>query len=599
MLLAVACSDNETLTEPRVARPAAAVADRGENSDLFSAPRFDVNVSFVGPVRLGSPMQIAVDVKANLATPQAELRVTLPEVEAARISEWGPQFRLPVGVRLPALASKEMSLGRGQVVREVASVVIPKPGYYRVVVSARSVSDEAASVDGRPVQNVGVREAWMWVDSMGGRVTDQFDRAVFPKGAIQELGPIRFPGSEADRSRGAKQPSRELESVALASTTAAGYLYEAVYYNSEAGRYEPVVNSAWYANFYNAWDDQIGYQGGYTDAAGRFTVECIDGWASWYDGEVLLDDVNIDILSGHAGISAAYTGRCGNTVPVQVQTGSMEGRVFTNMAGTASKAPTRFGRTRPVLPVRVDPNASNSFYDPSADQITIRSTAGSDHVWGSFGIFTSAHEYGHAYHYRAIEPWRTYSCSNNTHFWTETENLSCAFVEGFADFVAMWLEGDRLVTSPFGGDYGVENNVDEIGGRTNPPPNGDGGRVEAAVAAFLYDLVDGDAELDSPSNTAGSPESFDGAVFPASWIADVIQYCRLKPPAPFVTFTRLDGADELVYCLESNLSAYTESQRFSTAWRQYQGLSFERTLPTFDQGMIRRLWKYDMYGVLE
>src|SRR6266540_456949 len=80
MLLAVACSDNETLTEPRVARPAAAVADRGENSDLFSAPRFDVNVSFVGPVRLGSPMQIAVDVKANLATPQAELRVTLPEV---------------------------------------------------------------------------------------------------------------------------------------------------------------------------------------------------------------------------------------------------------------------------------------------------------------------------------------------------------------------------------------------------------------------------------------------------------------------------------------------------------------------------------------
>src|SRR5206468_1056515 len=153
----------------------------------------------------------------------------------------------------------------------------------------------------------------------------------------------------------------------------------------------------------------------------------------------------------------------------------------------------------------------------------------SDHVWGSFGIFTAAHEYGHAYHNRAIEDWRTYSCTGDQHTWTETDNLSCAFVEGFADFFAMWLEGDRLVTAPFGADCGLESNLDSCpsGGRTNPPPNGDGVRVEAAVAAFLYDLVDGDTELDDAMNAAGPPEAFDDATYPASWLADVIQYCKV------------------------------------------------------------------------
>src|SRR5439155_22381962 len=93
----------------------------------------------------------------------------------------------------------------------------------------------------------------------------------------------------------------------------------------------------------------------------------------------------------------------------------------------------------------------------------------------------------------------------------------------------MWLEGDRLVTDPFGADCGLEHNLDSCpsGGRTNPPPNEDGVRVEAAVAAFLYDLVDGDNEPDDPMNAAGPSEAFDGATYPASWLADVIGSCKV------------------------------------------------------------------------
>lgn len=216
-------------------------------------------------------------------------------------------------------------------------------------------------------------------------------------------------------------------------------------------------------------------------------------------------------------------------------------------------------------------------------------------VFGEDGLFVSLHEYGHAFHHYAVEPWGSYSCTGSAHYWNETENLSCAFVEGFADWLGMWVGGDRLGTAPYGGDYGLENNYDGIV-PTNPPAGGDGVRVEAAVAAFLYDLVDGDSEPDSPSNTAGPAEWFDTAEYPASWILDVIQYCR-----PAGTVLNLDGFDLLIPCLEGGTTntAYAESQRWSGAWRPFNTIVWERGLAAYDGATIRRLWKYNLYGVLE
>jgi hypothetical protein len=218
-------------------------------------------------------------------------------------------------------------------------------------------------------------------------------------------------------------------------------------------------------------------------------------------------------------------------------------------------------------------------------------------VFGEDGFFVSVHEHGHAYHYKSLEPWGSYSCTGNQHSWTETENLSCAFVEGFADFYSMWLSGDRLTTQPYGGDHGLENNVDGGGNVTNPPVGGDGVRVEAAVAAFLYDLVDGVNEPDAANNSPGGEESFDTATFPASWLADVLVHCRLNG-----TVSRLDGPDQSVYCLENSTSAHSASLSFSTAWRSYSSLSFDQSIiwpAGYSSSLVRTLWKYNMYGVLD
>lgn len=597
ILAAAGCHDDDTLIGPSASRLEAPDQLRPTVEFVFFR-RFDLDVGVVGPVRPGSPIEIMTSVRANLPTPDAELKIVLPEVEAARMSEWGPGFRVPVGVHLPPLARRQISLTAGQVLRENAIIIIPAPGYYRVVVTARSVSDDPAVMDGRPVNNLAVREVWLWLDPMGGRVTDQLDRTLFPRGAVREPGPFRIRRGPGQGGQGAAMAPALDASPSTFSAEVIGHLWEALYFNDDSDVYEPVVNSRWWAVFYNNVDEDVFWPSGYTDAAGRFLVDCAAGGAGWgfYNGAVELNDDHIDLLSGDATFSGDVALRCGNTIPYQTFALSMEGRVYANMTGTASKGRSRFGRTRPKLAVHLNRNSSRSSYDPNADRVTIGALSGADDVWGTAGIFVQAHEYGHAYQYRGIEPWRTYSCTNNEHFWTETENLSCAFVEGFADFLAMWVEGDRIVTLPFGGDYGLENNVDEFGRATNPPANGDGVRVEAAVAAFLYDLVDGDTEPDSPSNTAGPAESFDAATASAGWLADVLQYCSLLLWPN--TLRRLDGADELVYCLEKSLSAYSEASQFSSAWRQYHAVGSERELPTFDQAMIRRLWKYNMYGVL-
>jgi len=210
------------------------------------------------------------------------------------------------------------------------------------------------------------------------------------------------------------------------------------------------------------------------------------------------------------------------------------------------------------------------------------------------GLFVSLHEFGHGYQYYAVEPWATGSngCSDESHGWTETENIGCAMVEGFADFIAMLGAGTVIVTSPYGGDHGLENNLDASGQATNPPAAGDGVRVEAAVAAFLYDMVDGESEPDGPTNQPGPSEQFDSLSASAGWLLDIMKYCRLNGQP-----LQLSGPDQLVYCIEGSTSAYSVASTYSAAWRSYTSVSYKQSLPSYSQSLIRKLWKYNMYGV--
>lgn len=212
------------------------------------------------------------------------------------------------------------------------------------------------------------------------------------------------------------------------------------------------------------------------------------------------------------------------------------------------------------------------------------------------GLFVSLHEYGHGYHYYAVEDWASGAgiCSNGSHGWEETENLGCAFVEGLADWFSMVTIGPTIDNAPYGGDYGLENNLGFYpgGGPTNPPPGGDGVRVESAVAAFLYDVIDGATELDGVNNGVGMDETFDNLTGLASGVLARIRYCKLNGAS-----LKLSGADQLVYCLEGNPTAYTEAQFLSPAWRSYSSVSFEQSVPALNSAKVRALWEYNMYGI--
>jgi hypothetical protein len=155
--------------------------------------------------------------------------------------------------------------------------------------------------------------------------------------------------------------------------------------------------------------------------------------------------------------------------------------------------------------------------------------------------------------------------------------------------------GSTIDFTPYGGDYGLENNTDgAVGGfPSNPPPspNDDALRVEASVASFLYDLVDGNSELDGVNNEVGPSEDHDNLTAAPSTVLARLRYCRLNG-----SMTRLNGLDRLIYCLEGNTSAYQSGHFLSPSWRPDSTVTFEQAVPPISGAKVRALWEYNLYG---
>jgi hypothetical protein len=154
--------------------------------------------------------------------------------------------------------------------------------------------------------------------------------------------------------------------------------------------------------------------------------------------------------------------------------------------------------------------------------------------------------------------------------------------------------GQAIDHSPYGGDYGLEINVDyyPAGFPTNPPPapNNDGVMVEGAVAAFLYDLIDTGTELDGPNNEVGASEPHqDNLAASANGVLQRLRYCRIDG-----SITQLSGMDQFVYCLEGNTSARQENLPLTAAWRSYSTISFDQSVPPINSAMVRAACEYNL-----
>lgn len=140
--------------------------------DLAAVPRFELDLEARGSLKPGQPVQIAVNVRSDLPTQEAEIALILPEVAAAHEAEQHRGNRdiieLPINVLLPAEFSERASLEQGQTWSKQVSVRIEEPGYYMVVATAHAPSEESLTEEGQWIDNFESKEIWLWIDENGG-----------------------------------------------------------------------------------------------------------------------------------------------------------------------------------------------------------------------------------------------------------------------------------------------------------------------------------------------------------------------------------------------------------------------------------------------
>lgn len=174
-------------------------------------------------------------------------------------------------------------------------------------------------------------------------------------------------------------------------------------------------------------------------------------------------------------------------------------------------------------------------YNTGSDVIAIDTA----HVWGERGIELAAHEYGHAFHHIALGGFPDVVTDCSFHGLPTYTSLSCAFVEGFAEYYSVVTRPDANFTLYDRFEVGYDLLINPNPDSTDPnDPNGS--LIEGAVAAFLLDVTD-------PAN-----EPHDAVAYPAPYLADVIETCRVGDTN---RTTHADGIDHIIRCLENQVDA--------------------------------------------
>lgn len=543
--------------------------------------RFELQATANGSFVPGTPVNIHIRLEAKLASRNAEVVLTLPELEFLRAAGKDRRYEVPIGTPIPIHSRWTGAMSSGRVRTHSSPVVFPEPGYYRAIVSGFDSGAETEA-GGREVHNQTVQEIWLLIDHKGGRVTADYDPSVIPTEYLSQPGPFR---PRRQKSAGvSKASATDLGALSSASTMQGDTeYYQFFYYRTGDGVSTAVtVPDAGVIQQNYAWD--YGEPRGYgsastrTDLQGRFSVACPTyssaQWGDdWYDLQIQLINAKIHMNRGHFTYPGEDTSTCGYsspTSPYQIYAPhSVEARVFREISITAKAAESFFGRSRGQ--VNVDADALGNRYDKYIDEVNLEAA----HVWGKSGVRLIAHEYGHAYHEKALGGIPRYiniSCWDHYPYETAFEDPSCAFSEGFAHYLAAVTRKD------------AGQRFEMVEQDAGPASGVDGSRMERYVAAFLYDLTDSDTH-----------EPFDNVSFPGSYLADVIATCNVNVDG---VFERNRAIIDVIFCLERQVDpAVTGSSTYFTGLQHPFDFRVSATLPSsWNRQAIRTLWLKVLYN---
>lgn len=585
MLAAVlaGCDDSSPVTPPdpeRGPRPEEPAGGFRETSLPPVVPRVGLDFEVTGAFRPGVPIVVNAVARGRRQADQMDLEVVVHDEPSAAGTP-------PEAAGRRRVNSVQGALGRGAERRVPQTITFASPGYYRVsarVVSSGPTPEQVAQGDSI-ILDTNEETLYILVDEKGGRLTDGFDRAALA-GRLPSYGSYG-PFRESTRPNRASASAAAGSANASLASAAGTFTYYIEYDNNDTGTKRPIGGTRVEIKCLDANFVQQSPQIYTTGADGSFSFTCP---YDWFDGKVRLYDIYSDVTGPNNEV-AAVDSFTESSLQRLTANNRYAAHVFVTLRQYVPLAEQKFGsRYRSRLPVRVSP--TDPAFGPDwgyggADAVRTNYQG----VFGERGRFTTMHEYGHAYHWGAIEPWVNGGCGG-PHYIEYASNLGCAFVEGFADFFAVWVAGSALTTGS-GSDYGIETQTFYL--------NGEGLFTEGSVAGFLYDLVDGSADRDNATNTGATEETWDTAVYPGSLIADMIQHCRpytSSTTTSGTTFTytdNLSGADQLVYCLEGNVGAETTNANWRTTWAAVSRPNI--TLPTgYSTTLVRTLWKRNLYG---
>lgn len=463
------------------------------------------------------------------------------------------------------------------------SLQFSAPGYYRVQLQTLASATENFTPDGKAVYPHGSDEVFILVKDVGGRVDAVYDSTVAASegglafGSVGPSGTSRVIEGGAHRAPG---PSSMVTST---------YYGTAVYHNQEvAGAPSTALNDGYVDG---RCLSPIATANTRTDASGNFTLVFSVNCTSAEARITLIDTYSSVLGGGGVGIGNWMTLVKNGTVAYQI-TNDWAYTVYNDIRLFAPQANTKFGQNRPRVSIWVsssNPNYGAAYYSGD-DRIKTDYTK----VVGNNGVFTTMHEYGHAFQWEAIETPRSGGDCPDPHYLSTEAAYGCAYREGFADFFSWWVAGDSIA----GGSFN-----DEDGETNNWRSQGNGGKIEAAVAAFFYDLVDGTSDRNKSGNTTGADD--DSFTWSGSYIGNIMGSCSLNYidygylPPQNKSYTTVNGLDELLICFENSTTVRSAvPSAYQSSWRTYIGYGEGVTEPSgWSASVIRSYWRYNLFNL--
>ncbi len=568
LLLAAAACDDSPVGNNTGEPPAQVESDAATMAPPASR-RIDLSFQVNGSFRPGAPVVVTSTARGRHAAADVEYELV--------VLDEGPDAGAEVVERGRAAGRFRGAIPRGGQQQLTATITFPKAGYYRVLAFTRSTAPagETNMAGDTTLLNEGHEVIHLLIDERGGRATREFDPTAISRERVPLYGSF---GPFAEN-----RPRVPSATAARRSTSAAAKVYEfgRFSYTNNIGWRNPVANAA---VTINCLDNNLWPLRSYpttTSADGSFLIDCP---YAYYDGSISLTNTQVNVQGpGNEAAGVIYFDERDGPNPQLLALNSTAAQAFVTLNRYVPIGNQRFAATRPRINVYASDNNSayKIRYHPTGDSITLNYTR----VYGEDGTFVTMHEYGHAYMWVAIEKPYYYTCGTTEHPISNATTLSCAYVEGFADFYATWLAGDVLTNTTYT-DHRFETQTDYVGK--------DGAIVEASVAGFFYDLVDGPNEPDGADNRPLENESWDTAIYPASFIANTMRACVLTDA---YTWQLLDGVDQLIYCLQNSPAEYSAAGR-GASWRRYNTVARNATAPAgFSATTVRTLWRRNLYGL--